>query len=240
MAFTLFELVGCCYEGHLVDAGRKAIQQLTTTSPKRMASSSRATIRCATISASDHDGVQHRVCKGAFRVPCYAATWCVLVIIKLVMKASNGIITAGITGGFAPPTPLARFALTREQDKPHIDIQSSKRVDGVAAGPDSFAEPELKQLSLSKDDTEKLVSELYGILKDIPTESPPGSEDIYGLDTGIMWGSDSFTWANGGPGGCGTGTSEVQASDEDKTKFKRAVAIVEELVKRGDDRAEAA
>jgi hypothetical protein len=30
--------------------------------------------------------------------------------------------------------------------------------------------------------------------------------------------------------GCGGGSSEVQASDEDKAKFKRAVEIVNELV----------
>lgn len=75
-----------------------------------------------------------------------------------------------------------------------------------------------------------LIDELESILKTIPVESPPGSEDIYGMDTGIAWGSENLQWANGGPAGCGTGVSQTQATDEDKKKFKRAVEIVNELV----------
>ncbi|TFY54976.1 hypothetical protein EVJ58_g8542 [Rhodofomes roseus] len=71
-----------------------------------------------------------------------------------------------------------------------------------------------------------------GILKSIPTEQPPGSEDIYGLDTSIAFGSDDLMWMNGGPAGCGTGRSTVQATEEDKAKFKRAVKIVQELLEK--------
>ena len=35
---------------------------------------------------------------------------------------------------------------------------------------------------------------------------------------------------NGGPEGCGGGTSEVQPTPEEKAKFKRAVDIVHEIV----------
>lgn len=76
----------------------------------------------------------------------------------------------------------------------------------------------------------KQLDELYTILKSLPVESPPGSEDIYGLDTSIAFGSDDIMWQNGGPQGCGGGHSTVQATAEDKTKFKRAVDIVEKLV----------
>lgn len=34
---------------------------------------------------------------------------------------------------------------------------------------------------------------------------------------------------NGGPQGCGHGESSVKATEEDKVKFKRAIAIVKEL-----------
>jgi len=81
-----------------------------------------------------------------------------------------------------------------------------------------------------KDDTESLVNELHGILKELPTESPPGSEDIYGLDTSIAWGSDDLQWMNGAPDGCGGGTSSIQPTEEQKTKFRRAVEIVTTLV----------
>lgn len=76
----------------------------------------------------------------------------------------------------------------------------------------------------------KLVDELHDILKSIPTEQPPGSEDIYSLDTSIAWQSDDIVWVNGGPSGCARGTSSIQPTEEDKAKFKRAVEIVTELV----------
>ncbi len=69
------------------------------------------------------------------------------------------------------------------------------------------------------------IEELHEILKDLPTEQPPGSEDIYGLDTGIVWGSDDLEWSNGGPQGCSGGNSSVQATGEDKKRFERAVEI---------------
>jgi len=85
-------------------------------------------------------------------------------------------------------------------------------------------------LSIDNTETASLVDELHTILKSLPTESPPGSEDIYGLDTSIAWGSDDLQWMNGGPQGCGGGQSEVQATSDDKKKFKRAVEIVNKLV----------
>ncbi len=53
-----------------------------------------------------------------------------------------------------------------------------------------------------------------------PRRSPPGSEDIYGLDISIAWGSEDLMWQNGGPSGCGGGTSSVQATDEDKAQVQ--------------------
>ena len=78
-----------------------------------------------------------------------------------------------------------------------------------------------------------LVDELHSILKSIPTESPPGSEDIYGMNTSIAWGSEDLMWMNGGPSGCVAGTSEVQATHEDKVKFMRAVEIINILLQMG-------
>lgn len=82
-------------------------------------------------------------------------------------------------------------------------------------------------------DNTALVDELHGILKSIPTEMPPGSEDIYGLDTSIAWQSEDLTWYNGGPSGCVGGESMIQPTDEDKAKFKRAVEIINQLVEKG-------
>ncbi|QRW13115.1 hypothetical protein RhiLY_12114 [Ceratobasidium sp. AG-Ba] len=130
----------------------------------------------------------------------------------------------GITGGFAPPTPNAIHMLSRSSDLPSkLFVQSQVRPSGESSlAP--FGEKEL-----SVDEHDHLVTELHSILKELPTEQPPGSEDIYGMDTSIMWGSEDLEWKNGGPQGCGGGQSEVQPTDEQKAKFKRAVDIVTEL-----------
>jgi len=130
----------------------------------------------------------------------------------------------GISGGFAPPTPSAIYTITRPLNHTTLAVGSAVRPDGTASLQDAAPK------SLSVQEGDPLVEELHGILKTIPTESPPGSEDIYGLDTSIAWGSDDLQWCNGGPSGCGGGTSTIKASEEDKAKFRRAVEIVNELV----------
>lgn len=64
--------------------------------------------------------------------------------------------------------------------------------------------------------------------QDLP-QNEPGSDDYYGLDTSIAFGSDDLKWMNVGPEGCGSSGSDVKASDEEKAKFKRAVDIVNHL-----------
>jgi hypothetical protein len=136
----------------------------------------------------------------------------------------------GITGGFAPPTPDAIHIVEKAASTDRVTISSSIREDGT---------PDLQPLGLKSfhhdhEDAPALVEELHGILKEIPTEQPPGSQDIYGLDTSIAWQSDDLEWYNGGPQGCGGGESFVQPTEEQKKKFKRAVEIVNLLVKKGD------
>lgn len=138
------------------------------------------------------------------------------------------MLCIGITGGFAPPTPRAILTVTRDATINTLQITSAVRPDGTPKLQDAVP----KKLTVD-DSTEALVDELHSILKSIPTEFPPGSEDIYGLDTSIAFGSPDLEWMNGGPQGCGGGESQVQASEEDKTKFKRAVEIVTQLVEKG-------
>lgn len=82
----------------------------------------------------------------------------------------------------------------------------------------------------SGSDDESAIHELEAILKELPVELPPGSKDIYGLDTSIAWQSEGVEWCNGGPQGCGGGQSFVEADEGHKAKFKRAVEIVNGLV----------
>jgi hypothetical protein len=46
------------------------------------------------------------------------------------------------------------------------------------------------------DQVQSLAASLKKALAQLPTEQPPGSEDIYGLDTGISFMSDDFQWQN--------------------------------------------
>jgi len=139
---------------------------------------------------------------------------------------------AGITGGFAPPTPDAIHTITKAENNTHLLISSAIREIGTP-NLGSFA-PKSLLASSPHTDTATLVDELHGILKELPTEMPVGSEDIYGMDVSIAWGSEDLMWCNGGPEGCGGGASTVQATEEEKRKFSRAVQIVEELVGRGE------
>ncbi|KAL0945579.1 hypothetical protein HGRIS_014739 [Hohenbuehelia grisea] len=134
----------------------------------------------------------------------------------------------GITGGFAPPTPDAIHTLDKSQTDSLVRITSAHRSDGTPSLGDAVPK------SLDASHADDLVEELHGILSSIPTESPPGSQDIYGLDTGIAFACGDFMWYNGGPQGCGGGESFVQPTSEDKAKFARAVEIVNELVGKGN------
>jgi len=104
-------------------------------------------------------------------------------------------------------------------------VQAQTREDGTPELSAPLAPKEVEKSS-----AESKIDELVSILKSLPTESPPGSQDIYGLDTSIAFLSDGLEWWNGGPQGCGGGESQVQATEEEKEKFKRAVEIVESLV----------
>lgn len=116
--------------------------------------------------------------------------------------------------------------MTRTPTNPDLAITAAVRPSGTPTLQDALP----KALAVSETGTAALLDELHTILTTIPTESPPGSEDIYKLDTSIAYGSEELQWMNGGPRGCGGGTSSVQPTAEDKAKFARAVEIVHKLV----------
>ncbi|KIY46767.1 hypothetical protein FISHEDRAFT_66303 [Fistulina hepatica ATCC 64428] len=132
----------------------------------------------------------------------------------------------GIAGGIVPPTPSAIHTITLAKLHPTLAIASATR-DPAS---NSLQDAAPKSISASDEHTQALLDELHSILKSIPTESPPGIEDIYGMDTSIFWGSEDLEWYNGAPQGCGFGISDVQPTEEDKAKFKRAVEIVQAVV----------
>ncbi|RGP77476.1 hypothetical protein FLONG3_4395 [Fusarium longipes] len=127
----------------------------------------------------------------------------------------------GIVGGFAPPTP--NLIINVDCNDGNLHITSATRAEGTPA----LGSPQTKTVAVA--DHETIIDELHGILKNLPTEQPPGSEDIYGFDTSIAWYSDDLQWYNGGPEGCGGGESSAKATEEDKKKFKRAIEIIKKI-----------
>jgi hypothetical protein len=146
----------------------------------------------------------------------------------LYLSFTNNCFYIGIKGGFAPPTPNFIHTITQPLNADELHISSATRSDGIGQLQDALP----KRISSKDEHTASLANELYDILKTIRTEDPPGSEDIYGLDTSIAFFSDDLQWMNGGPQGCEGGFSQIQPTQEEKIKFKRAVDIVHELVQK--------
>ncbi|GJJ08384.1 hypothetical protein Clacol_002599 [Clathrus columnatus] len=137
-------------------------------------------------------------------------------------KATQNVIINGITGGFKPPTPSEVHLISKEEDK--LLVSSQIRPDGT---PKLLPEPPKE---LAAEEHKAKVEELEAILKSLPVESPPGVQDIYGLDTSIAYSNGEWQWMNGGPNGTGTGESTVQPTEEQKAAFQKAVALIREIV----------
>ncbi|KAG4429316.1 hypothetical protein IFR05_015200 [Cadophora sp. M221] len=136
-------------------------------------------------------------------------------------------LQVGITGGFAPPSPSAIYNITHAPSSPHLTIDSLTRHPG---SPDRELIPQPTKHLLVQN-YGKLIDQIYNILKELPTEQPVGSEDIYGLDTGINWSDgDGWTWSNGGPEGCGSEFSEVQVGKGQKEEFGEVVKLILNIV----------
>ncbi|CEG69077.1 hypothetical protein RMATCC62417_05218 [Rhizopus microsporus] len=128
------------------------------------------------------------------------------------------VLREGIRGGFVGPT--TRYAVQIQGDKSGATVTQS------TLKPDSRTDYNTMAGGASFEDLANLVQTLKDQLSKLPTEQPPGSEDIYDLDTSIIFACDDFEWCNGGPGGCAQGQSSVQATEEQKEKFKELVELL--------------
>lgn len=118
-------------------------------------------------------------------------------------------------------------------DSSTLTVQTQVRPSGqpdYKVSEQSISIPEFSTLAAdSPKNVDVRVEELYKILKEIPS-GPPGV-DIYGLNIGLAFGSDSLEWSNSGPEGCGGGAvpDGDEPTEAQKAKFKRAVEIVKGL-----------
>ncbi len=132
-------------------------------------------------------------------------------------------LTHGILGGKAPPTVFERVTISRRGDR--VVVTTMTRVNDVRRI-HRMGSMTVKQL-------EALLKEIDGMWA-LPVEKPAGSEDIYGMNVGLLVRNDKKSWKNDAPQGCVRSTSEVQAIEEQKAAFAK---IVEAVRKAGADHA---
>lgn len=114
-------------------------------------------------------------------------------------------------GGFAPANPRHVIEIQGD-DEDKASIRVSKLI--------SKHDYEVHEGVLQSSDIRGILSDVQS-LRSLPTEEPPSSQDIYGLDTAISVETKDFSWRNGGPEGCVHGESQVSANAEHKTQFKK-------------------
>ncbi|KAL9540174.1 hypothetical protein PS6_010884 [Mucor atramentarius] len=131
------------------------------------------------------------------------------------------VLREGIVGGFAGPTV-----------KQVVDIKGDNNgatVMHATLKPESKNDYHTQSGGASIEELSSLLDTLKQQLQELPTEQPIGSQDIYGQDISLSFFSDDFQWSNGGPEGCSQGESQVQATPEQKEKFKELVNMVKGL-----------
>ncbi|KAH7409181.1 hypothetical protein BKA64DRAFT_389473 [Cadophora sp. MPI-SDFR-AT-0126] len=133
-------------------------------------------------------------------------------------------LQVGITGGFAPPSPSAIHTITRSPSSPTMSITSQQRLPG------SHDLQPLPTKTIPVQNYVEQIDQIYNVLKELPVDDPPGSEDIYGLDTGVTWSGNGLQWSNGGPEGCGSDFSNVQVGREETERFQEVVKLILEIV----------
>ncbi|KAI9278033.1 hypothetical protein BY458DRAFT_503580 [Sporodiniella umbellata] len=128
------------------------------------------------------------------------------------------VLREGITGGFVGP--VIKQAVEIKGDHTGASVMHS------TLKPDSKADYNTLAGDAPAKDITQLVELLRGQLSELPTEKPIGSQDIYGQDISLTFLSEDFQWSNGGPEGCSQGESSVQATQEQKDRFKELVSLV--------------
>lgn len=143
------------------------------------------------------------------------------------------LYNTGIVGGFAPPNTTSVATVTSAPDggAPSVLIQTTKKDTHrrIADAPTKEGKISASEVG----EVDKLVAEVEGLLRDLPTEGPAAQADLYGQDIGLMFMTDNVEWVNAAPEGCGGGVSDMAVTDEQKEKFKKAVALVEQLAALG-------
>ncbi|KAJ1564431.1 hypothetical protein HK096_008019 [Nowakowskiella sp. JEL0078] len=130
----------------------------------------------------------------------------------------------GVVGGFAPASPSSQINLIVKKND-SVNVKNYIRKDIVA---DQFRLLETPPTFSSKE-ISAFATDIVSMFKDLPTEQPPGSSDIYGFNISINIDAPGFRWENRPNDGCVISESSIQPSEEQKKKFFEAAMKLKEI-----------
>ncbi|KAH8552484.1 hypothetical protein BGW37DRAFT_489157 [Umbelopsis sp. PMI_123] len=130
----------------------------------------------------------------------------------------------GIVGGFAGPTVKQVVEISGDSNGAVIAHSTLK--------PGSKFDYHQQSGEVTPQEIHTLLGDLHSQLKQLPLESPIGSDDIYGRDISLGFFTDEFQWQNGGPEGCTRSPSSTQATEQQKAVFNELVERVLSLSQR--------
>jgi hypothetical protein len=138
------------------------------------------------------------------------------------LTATHPIFTTGIEGGFAPPTPTARYVITRATKSDVLVISTELRPHGTPRlGP-------AKTQELKVADHLELITKLQDLLRDLPPQYP-GAQDLYGRNISIVHVTDPGAFVDFHRTGSAAGLGVPHPTEEQKVQFDEAVTIIEKL-----------
>ncbi|KAG6380074.1 hypothetical protein JVT61DRAFT_8156 [Boletus reticuloceps] len=140
---------------------------------------------------------------------------------KIILQKGN-LFAAGIEGGFAPPTPHARYVITRTTKSDVFTVSTELRAHGTPRlGPSKTQE-------LKVTDHAESIARLQNLLRDLPTQYP-GAEDLYGRNISIIHVTDPIAFVDFHRSGAAAGHGISPPTEEQKVQFDEAVTIIEKL-----------
>ncbi|KAJ1567765.1 hypothetical protein HK405_004829 [Cladochytrium tenue] len=139
--------------------------------------------------------------------------------------ATIAVVQGGVAGGFLGPAPLPRRACLLDLAAHPPTVRSlrgprtrkssefaAKRApaDAVAAAANGLILP--------------LATDLVALLRTLPTEDPPGSDDLYDCDTFVSLTAPGFTWRNLPNQGCAPASINASRPTPDQVDRFRDLA----------------
>ena len=130
--------------------------------------------------------------------------------------------TTGIEGGFAPPTPHARYVITRTTKSDVFTVSTELRPHGTPR----LGAAQTKELQVA--DHIGLLAKLQDLLRDLPPQYP-GAQDLYGRNISIVHATNPEAFVEFHRAGSAAGFGIPQPTEAQKGQFDEAVAIIEKL-----------